>query len=92
MYHRPVCVKCECEMRPEQNGVGLLDYFNPSDSDTPQPYRIWDADLWKCPKCGFEIVTGFGQRPIAEHYQQNKALERTVFGYEANGKVIRNYS
>src|SRR5271157_4084 len=24
-YHRPVCKECQCEMKPEINGVGVLD-------------------------------------------------------------------
>ena len=27
MSHRPVCVKCQCEMKPEKNGAGCCDYF-----------------------------------------------------------------
>jgi len=63
MYHRPVCVKCGVEMRPERNGVGILDMADYG------PYQIWDADKYKCPECGYEIVVGFGCNAIAEHYQ-----------------------
>lgn len=27
-YHRPVCPKCHVELRPERNGVGILDMAN----------------------------------------------------------------
>ena len=60
-YHRPVCVKCKCELTPERNGIGLLDMFNPSDESDepePQPQQIWRADLWGCPKCG-SVTTQF---------------------------------
>ncbi len=91
MYHRPVCVNCECELRPEKNGIGLLDFYSPSDEPEPQPYRIWDADLWKCPRCGCEIVIGFGQQPIAEHWKEGR-LERAIDGYKKRSKVVRNFS
>lgn len=65
MYHRPVCVKCGVEMRPETNGVGLLDMADFG------PYQIWDADKYKCPTCGYEIVVGFGQAAIAEHFEES---------------------
>jgi len=78
-------------MRPEHNGVGLLDMFRPSDHDEPQAYQIWDADLWKCPKCGYEIVTGFGQHPIAEHWQKDGALARIIGAYKTRAEVVVNY-
>lgn len=90
MLHRPVCKKCECEFRPEENGVGCLDMFNPSDHSEPQPYQIWDADLWKCPKCGIEIVIGFGQQPIAEHWEGD-SFTRTMGAYLETQQVIKNY-
>jgi hypothetical protein len=61
-YHRPVCKKDNCEMRPETNGVGVLDVTSRGS------YQLWDADLWKCPKCGVEIVGGFGHGPVSAHY------------------------
>ena len=64
---RPVCVQpyCGCEMRPEQNGVGLLYHAN------DHPYKLYLADLWECPKCHHQIIYGRGIEPIAEHYQEN---------------------
>lgn len=87
MYHRPVCVKCETELRPEKNGVGLLDYYRPSDEVEPKPYQIWDADLWKCPVCGIEIVVGFGDNPIDAHY--NESFAKTIDGYKKY-KLVEN--
>jgi hypothetical protein len=52
-------------MRPERNGVGLLDY------NSNGPYKLWDADKWRCPKCGHEIVVGFGERPVAHHFEEH---------------------
>jgi len=87
-YHRPVCKRCNCEMRPETNGVGLLDMFRPSDKPEPQPYELWDADLWKCEKCGFEIVGGFGDGPISAHYEDD--FEVCIKNYERQGLIIIN--
>ena len=64
MYHRPVCTKCQLEMRPEKNGVGVLDMADFG------PYQLWDADSYKCPNCQFEIVVGFGQVPVAHHHEE----------------------
>ena len=82
-YHRPVCAKCQVEMRPERNGVGLLDMADYG------PVQIWDADLWQCPKCGYEIVAGFGQRPISYHYK-GEEFNRFVNGYREHSLVIKS--
>jgi len=80
--HRPVCKKDNCEMRPETNGVGVLDYAG------DRPYQLWDADLWKCPKCGVEIVGGFGLGPISEHFMED--FQRQIECYKNRGLLIAN--
>ena len=83
MNHRPVCVKCQTEMRPENNGVGLLDMANYS------PSQIWAADLYKCPSCRQEIVVGFGVNAISYHTDEN--FDRTVNHYRNGpGLYINN--
>jgi len=81
-YHRPVCKKCNCEMRPETNGVGILDTVE------SKPYALWDADLWKCPKCGIEVVGGFGSGPVSAHYENG--FDVAIKGYEQRGLLIIN--
>ena len=81
-YHRPVCVKCHCELRPETNGVGLLDM---NDNGA---YELWDADKWKCPQCGLEVVGGFAYGPISAHYEAD--FQKMIKSYEDNGLLIKN--
>ena len=68
-WHRPVCRACQIEMHPEHNGVGVLDMSDYGPDD------LWEADLWKCPKCGHEIVSGFGSSPISSHYKGEQFQE-----------------
>jgi len=79
-YHRPVCVKCKLELHPETNGVGVLDL-----NENGEPYELYDADLWKCPGCGMEVVGGFGRGPIASHFEDN--FEKMIAGYKV---LIKN--
>ncbi len=65
MNHTPVCVKCEVELRPEKNGFKVIDMFQ----HNTKAYKIWDADKWKCPKCGIEVVVGFGNKPLAIQHE-----------------------
>ena len=62
---KPICVKCKIEYRPEKNGV-VVEYMASFGS-----YQLFFADLHKCPKCGDEIIAGFGQSSFAEHYQSD---------------------
>ncbi len=81
-YHRPVCVKCNCELWPKTNGVGVLDMANFS------PYELYAADLWKCPKCGLEVVGGFGRNPISSHYEPH--FQAVVDEYTSRNLLIKN--
>jgi hypothetical protein len=81
-YHRPVCVKCHCEMRPEINGVGVLDMADWG------PYQLFDADQWCCPNCHVQMVGGFGSGPIAKHFEPD--FQKMVADYDNRGLLIRN--
>jgi hypothetical protein len=35
-----------------------------------RPYKVWCGDMWKCPSCGHELISGVGQEPLREHYQE----------------------
>jgi len=81
-YHRPVCAKCRCELRPEKNGVGVLDMASFG------PCELFDADLWKCPECGIEVVGGFGNGPISSHFDED--FQQAIKRCEDLGCLIRN--
>ena len=38
----------------KKTGVNLVTMF----LSPPEPYEVFDADLWECPSCGREIVAG----------------------------------
>ena len=82
-YHRPVCAPCQVEMHPEKNGVGVLDMADYG------PVNLWDADLWECPKCGHQIVSGFGNNPLHYHYE-GETFEKAIKDYEKNSIVIES--
>jgi rubredoxin len=63
-----VCVKCEIEFRAEENGVHVHELM----SNDTAIYKIWDADLWRCPGCGIMVVAGFAQNPFAEHFETER--------------------
>jgi len=60
-----MCVKCGKQLKCKKNEVIVEESVDSNSS------CIWEADLWECRKCGVEIITGFGLKPIAEHWQEN---------------------
>jgi hypothetical protein len=72
-------ILCGCGrfLRVKKNSVTVEEL-----TEDGQPYKLWDADLWECPECGVEIIAGFGQGPIAEHYQEQYAATKARLGQE----------
>lgn len=61
----PVCATCRRELKPRRNGVTVIEITKDG------PYRIWKADLSRCPGCQADILVGYGKQPFAEHFQPN---------------------
>jgi len=62
---RPVCVTCRREFRLKEAGV----YVEYTRGTADNPYQIYAGDLWECPDCQREILSGFGLTPISEHFE-----------------------
>lgn len=66
------CVRCRVFLVPKRSGV-VVEEGKPLTNDITGPwgpYKLWRADLAECPKCKFQLITGFAQRPIAEHFEK----------------------
>lgn len=63
---RPICVDCQVEMEPVKNAF-IVELMA-----ADKPYQKFSSDKWACPNCQFEVVVGFGQKPVAEHYQKDR--------------------
>lgn len=66
---------CGCGrfMRVKRNSVTVEELL-----EDGGPYKLWDADLYECLECGVEVITGFGVRPFAEHWQPGYASQRAA--------------
>jgi hypothetical protein len=66
-------ILCGCGrfMRVKKNSVTVEELM-----EDGAPYKLWDADLFECVECGVEIIAGFAQQPLAEHYQPTYAAQR----------------
>lgn len=76
---KPICVKCQRFFRMKKSGYYFTEGM-PKENGAKQgtaekekwkPYKIWAGDLWECLGCGFQIVSGVGGAPMAEHYQSD---------------------
>ena len=76
---RPVCIECLIEMTPQKNGVHVETVLK-----NKEPYEIWQGDLWQCPTCGQQIVCGYGERAVAEHWQPNFLDQKLILSDSGN--------
>ena len=70
---RPICVPCGLFYRPKRNDITWeegLPVKNAEGVESWEPYKLWDADLWRCEECGHEMVTGHGARAIYTHHEE----------------------
>lgn len=58
-----VCVACEVEMKPKQNGVVLVE------AATFGFLSLHMADVWHCPACGHEAIIGVADDALFGHWE-----------------------
>lgn len=73
---KPVCVPCQCFLRMKHSGFYFVEGMPTTsfpargkDAEGWKPYKIWVGDLYECPECHTQIVSGFSNAPLTEHYQ-----------------------
>ena len=48
---------------PKQNDVAAIEMLR------TRRYALWSADLYECPDCGCQVVTGFGAKPVSMEHE-----------------------
>lgn len=66
-----LCARCGRFCRCLKNSISVEEL-----DETGAPYRIWDADLFECPSCRHEVISGFAREPLAESWQPSYAAQR----------------
>lgn len=59
-----LCINCKVRYKTIKQGVTV------EETAVFGSYKLWEADLKECPKCGHQIVAGFAKENFAEHYQE----------------------
>jgi hypothetical protein len=81
MTLKPICVPCQRFFRCTQTGFYFTEGMPavplaPPGTAEPEkwkPYKIWAGDKYECQGCGAVILSGFGQRPIRLHHEEDFA-------------------
>lgn len=55
-----ICSDCGRAMSTIQVGVTVVEY---QDLGMTVPYKLWQADRYRCPHCLYEVISGFGENP-----------------------------
>ncbi|KKL70271.1 hypothetical protein LCGC14_2106620 [marine sediment metagenome] len=72
--NRPICTKCEIEMKREQIGVIALYMY----SGPPEPYKAVMPDKFQCPNCGDVIVAQFADNAFWECFHDEDVYILTL--------------
>lgn len=69
-----MCATCQLEYRIEKMGVYVVEMASFG------AYKIWSADLHKCPKCGHLLIAGFADYSLSEHHEEgfNELLKKVM--------------
>lgn len=79
------CVQCEVDYKIVKSGNYVIDMF----LDPPQSCKIQNGDRWECPVCGHQVVAGYAQMPLSEHYQDN--FEQLLEQVKSHSMTIHCY-
>jgi len=63
-----ICAPCQRQFKPEKNGVIAVELY----ANNTLVYRIFRADLLRCPECGSLIVAGFAQKPYMANWTHSE--------------------
>jgi len=86
---RPICAKCKIEMECARNDVAVWHPIEGKHAHEMMEVAIEGetidfvilGDRYECPKCGANVVTGFGRMLIGTDYDQKYLKEmRDVMG------------
>lgn len=61
------CYQCKVPLKIEKNGVTVQ--MNAKFG----PYYKVEADVWRCPGCGLQVITGYASGPIVMNHNEGFA-------------------
>ena len=65
-----ICCDCRTPFIPLKNDI-IVNEINTEGKSI----KLWCADLWECPSCETRLITGFGQKPYAVHFEPDYLMQ-----------------
>lgn len=75
---QPICVQCGRQMKCEKNGFKIEQF---KDIEKTEPYRKFNADKYKCPECGIEIIIDVASEPLVDHLDKDYDEVKTALKF-----------
>ena len=79
-----VCGQCHIALKRVRLGVTIIEMF----SRPPRPYKLWKADILKCPRCDHCVLQS-AQQPYAHHFEDG--FDELVGDITAQGKAYYSF-
>jgi len=73
----PICVACEIEYWPHENGATLVLMA------IDRPLAAYQCDVWKCPGCRHEIVFGVATEPYSAEWLPGRGINDAMLAADA---------
>ena len=62
-----ICAKCDVRMVMHKIGEFVAECKG--SKTIMNTFRYFSGDIWKCPECGVEVISGFGNPIYDGHYE-----------------------
>lgn len=80
------CAKCCVELQCKKNGVYLIHFI---DSDPEKGIDVVrSGDLWECPICGCEVVTGLAKEEMLGFNLNQEFIKFIMDNYQNSDKIV----
>ena len=71
---KTICVKCNRAMIKEFAGVLVAELY----MDDREIYKLWYADLFRCPICRTEVISDFAEKPFWNCHEKDRDQQKNL--------------
>ena len=75
-------------LRPKREDFGLDSMYRQKLERWEEQwgaYKLWNSDMWECPGCGHQAISGHARQPMAMHHEED--YEETAASYPPQIRV-----
>jgi len=71
---KTICVKCNWAMVKEFAGVLVAELY----MDDREIYKLWYADLFRCPICRTEVISDFAEKSFWDNWETDRIKQKDI--------------